>query len=90
MNTARRMHIRTFGRFRMISYRGASHDAVIENNGVMAYLLFGKNILFKKWSVSFAGAEILSLFIHSESVPCCGTENIFLGYIVQTNRNTEY
>ena len=46
--------------------------------------------LFIQRSVCGAGSVVLTLFIHSESVPCARSENLFFGNIVHTYGDSEH
>ena len=41
-------------------------------------------------SISLTSSVVLSFLVHTECVPCGGTEDLFLGYVVHTYGNTEY
>ena len=51
---------------------------------------FEKILLFVHRAVNLACTVVLTLFVHTEIVPVCRTEDLLLGNVVKRNGNTKH
>ncbi len=57
---------------------------------ILTLTILTPNLFLEKRSISLASSVILSFLIHTECIPASRTENILLGNIMHTNRNSKH
>ena len=79
----------------LIPVKGSQHDPAAGSAKVHCKdfrFFFGYihsvSSVFIQRSVCLACSEVLALFIHAESIPCCRTEYLFFRNVVHSNRNS--